>query len=98
MSTATTATKTPAKKAATPKPAPKEKAPAKEKAEGFGIKYLSEQLGIEPHQVRVQLRKHEIEKGENNRYFWDRKADADSVVKKVKTAMRESPAKKSDEE
>lgn len=54
--------------------------------DGYGIKYLAEQLGTEPQNVRHALRRLKVEKTDN-RYSWSRKSDADAVVKQVKAKM-----------
>ena len=85
------AKKAPVKKAA-PKPAAKKPAPkatpAKKKAEeefAYGVDYVAKALGKDANLVRVSLRKNKVKKAGKS-YGWKTKAEADSVVKKLKAA------------
>jgi hypothetical protein len=61
----------------------------KEKPEGFGIQYLAAELEKEPHLVRAQLRRMEIEKTDG-RYFWSTQKEADKVVSQLQKDSKEN--------
>lgn len=57
----------------------------------YGVDALAKELGIKAASVRVQLRKHQVEKAEGGVYGWNSEKDFKEVVKKL------SPKKKAAE-
>lgn len=55
-------------------------------AEGYGIKFLAEEVGAEASNVRHALRKLKVEKNDG-RYNWTKKSEALEIAKKVKAKM-----------
>lgn len=84
---------------ATAKPDAKKAAPAKAEAktekkaaaEGYGVAYIAEALGIEPFTVRQKMRKAKIEKNGKS-YSWPTKKEADEVAKQLKSVKLKGEA------
>ena len=66
----------------------KEKVAAAEKqTPKYNVGHLAEDLGKSPSEVRVLLRKSDLEK-EGGQWGWDKKSDYDSALKELKSLMK----------